>query len=43
MPHLARYHANRGAAWLHVGAYRECITDCSRAVELQPDFTKVMR
>ena len=41
MPDAARYHSNRGAAWLHVGAYAECIADCTRAVELQPDFTKV--
>eukprot|EP00899_Mesostigma_viride_P014979 jgi/Mesvir1/23482/Mv22330-RA.1 len=34
------YYANRAAAWLMLGALKECISDCRQAVTLNPTYTK---
>ena len=30
--HIASYYSNRAAAWLHVGAHKECVEDCRKAL-----------
>ena len=37
---LASYYGNRAAAWLHVGAAKECIEDCRRALGIDPTHAK---
>ena len=39
-PGVASYYGNRGAAWLMVGAAKECAEDCRRAVSLDPGYVK---
>lgn len=39
-PGVAAYYGNRGAAWLMVGAAKECADDCRRAVALDPGYAK---
>ena len=39
-PGVASYYGNRAAAWLMVGAAKECAEDCRRAVSLDPGYIK---
>ena len=39
-PSVAAYYANRAAAWLHVGALKECVADCRRALAIDPAHKK---
>jgi DnaJ family protein C protein 7 len=39
-PGVAAYYGNRGAAWLMVGAAKECADDCRRAISLDPAYAK---
>ena len=37
---VAAYYGNRAAAWLHVGALKECVEDCRRALAVDPAHKK---
>ena len=39
-PGVASYYGNRAAAWLMVGAAKECATDCRRAIQLDSGYVK---
>ena len=39
-PTNAVYYSNRAAAYTHMQMYEEAIADCTKAVELKPDFSK---
>mmetsp|Transcript_26419 Transcript_26419/g.36494 ORF Transcript_26419/g.36494 Transcript_26419/m.36494 type:complete len:463 (-) Transcript_26419:166-1554(-) len=46
-PHLSSLYGNRSAAWFMVGqassqpqAFNECIRDCEKAIEIDPQFVK---
>lgn len=39
-PSVPSYYSNRAAAWLMLGAYNECISDCKAAIELDPKLVR---
>ena len=39
-PDVPKYYANRAAVHLTMGRYQECITDCMKALQLDPLMTK---
>ena len=39
-PSVAAYYGNRAAAWLHVGALKECVDDCRGALAIDPAHKK---
>eukprot|EP00960_Hanusia_phi_P064852 765939-Hanusia_phi.AAC.6 len=39
-PSVPSYYSNRAAAWLMLGAYHECISDCKAAIELDPTHAR---
>ena len=39
-PGVATYYGNRAAAWLMVGANKECVSDCRHAISLDPAYVR---
>ena len=39
-PSVAAYYGNRAAAWLHVGALKECVEDCRKALAIDQTHKK---
>jgi len=37
------YYGNRAACYLAMEKYQLCISDCNRALDIDPNFTKVLR